>query len=363
LIELAALAGLLIACGPSEVAQAPTAVSLANTPTPTPEPVAPTSDVQPTRTPTPVPTLRPVSPRPEIVKFHPAAPSRVVDVQHAGVWDGKDLNPRVIRQMLDTSITKLTGLNDAGAAWKALFRPTDRVAIKVNTLFSADCTHLALVLAVAECLQEAGVPAEQIVIFDRDSYEMTRAGYTIVKDGPGVRCYGTDSKAMGGWVIDKVKVTLSNILLDSDALINIPILTGVVFAGMGISFAMKNHYGTFNRPSTFHDARFERGVTELNAFHPIKERTRLVIGDVLNAKTYRSDLGRLVVGGSRILTSFDPVAHDTVGVQLAADAYAEMGLDAAAVTKQTTTWLTTASALGLGTNDSQHMDVVKVKLT
>jgi hypothetical protein len=352
-IKLAAVAGLLAGCRPSRqviVTATPTATPVpTNTPTPTPAP---------SLTPTPIAQAR----QPEIIKMYPDVPSRVVHTHHAGVWDGDTLMPEAIQQMLDASITELTGLSDATAAWAAMFDPDERIAIKVNTIFSEDCTHIPLVMAVTECLQEAGVPAEQIIVFDRDMRELRDAGYSINKDGPGVRCYGTNYDYTAGWAIGDTNIRLSDILLNCDALINIPILTGVVFAGMGISFAMKNHFGTFDRPSHFHDERFERGVVELNALPPIKERTRLIIGDILTAETYRSYFGRYVIGGDKILMSFDPVAHDTVGMQIATEAYAAEGLDSTAVTAQATPWLARSTELGLGTNDPDYIELVEVSL-
>lgn len=207
----------------------------------------------PTTTATPIPTTVPSTtpaPTSEPTVEPPSDPlSRVVQVHH-GVWDGDNLMEDAIRQMLDTSITHLTGQNDAGQAWASLFAPQERIAIKVNVLSSSSFwTHAPLVMAITERLQQAGVPAEQIVIFDHNSRELPGAGYTVNKDGPGVRCYGTDGDSTSGWTIMDTEVGLSNILLNCDALINVPILKQHDWSG--ISFAMKNHYGTFTKPSSY----------------------------------------------------------------------------------------------------------------
>jgi hypothetical protein len=60
-----------------------------------------------------------------VVKTHPDVWSKVVHAHHEGVWDGENLVPGALRQMLDASITELTGLSDAREAWAALFRPTN----------------------------------------------------------------------------------------------------------------------------------------------------------------------------------------------------------------------------------------------
>jgi hypothetical protein len=281
--------------------------------------------------------------REDVLKFYPNTPSKVIQAHHAGVWDGEALAPEIIHQMLDESITALTGLNDACEAWSILFSPDEWIAIKVNTLFSQDCTHLSLVMAIVQSLQNAGIPPEQIILYDRWTHDLEQAGYPVNENGPGVRCHGANYTA--GWMIADTDIGLVSVLLECDALINVPILTGVVFAGMGISFAISNHFGT-----------------ELDTWPSIKDRTRLVIGDILTADTYQSHYGRLVVGGSKLLMSFDPVALDTIGTQIAAEAYAAEGLDSADVTLQATSWLAHAAELGLGTNDMKNIDLVEVDL-
>ena len=89
-----------------------------------------TIPASPTATTRPTATL--AGSRQEILEFFPKVPSRVIQTHHAGVWSDKTLVPDALRQMLDASITKLTGLNDARQAWAALFKPGERIAIKVN---------------------------------------------------------------------------------------------------------------------------------------------------------------------------------------------------------------------------------------
>ena len=111
------------------------------------------------------------------LKFFPTIPSKVIQTHHSGVWSDKTLVPGALRQMLDASITRLTGLNDAREAWAALFKPGERIAIKVNTFRNSRIwTHSPLVLQVTNSLQDAGIPAEQITIYDYKSSELSTAG-------------------------------------------------------------------------------------------------------------------------------------------------------------------------------------------
>ncbi len=145
-----------------------------------PKPVSPTGVTTQPATATSVPTDVPVASLTpaDIIKIYPAAPSKVVRTHHSGVWADKTLVPDVLRQMLDVSITKLTGVEDARAAWAALFKPGERIAIKVNAFSNSIIwTHAALVMEVTKCLQEAGIAAEQITIYDYRTSELTRAGF------------------------------------------------------------------------------------------------------------------------------------------------------------------------------------------
>ena len=311
-LKMAAAAGLLAGCSPiRQPDAAPTAV--------------------------PVPTNAP--------KVVTKTLGKVVRARHTGVWDGETLVPEAIRQMLDVSIAKLTSIENAGKAWAALFDPGERIAIKVNTIRSSDYwTHVPLVMAVTECLQDAGVPAEQIVIFDRATRELEDAGFPVNQDGPGVRCYGTDGNNTPGWTLMDTDIMLSDILLNCDALINIPVLKAHSIAGC--TFAMKNHYGTFNKPGRFH-TRIE-AIADLNALPPIRDRTRLIIGDALTICTF--GWSRAVTGDS-ILMSFDPVAHDVVGLQVLNQAMESGGVVLSQAASIASVWLGRAAELGLGVNE------------
>jgi uncharacterized protein (DUF362 family) len=354
-IKLAAATGLLAGCSPVGVADV-----TSKPPTTTPLPTEP-----PLPTPTAAPTVVVADPG-EIARAA-AGLGTVVQTHHAGVWNGDTLSPEALQQMLDASITELTGLNDAVEAWASLFMPDERVAIKVNAV-RGGITHPALVLAVADRLQAAGLPAEQIVIFDRNTAELADAGYEINQDGPGVRCYGSGEdwgKAgnySGRWSLIDDNIKMSDILLACDALINIPVLKTAV--GPGLSFGLKNHYGTFDIPSRFHGHLFRRGIAELNALPPIKDRTRLTIGDVLTTESSVGGLDRyrMVAGDSRILMSFDPVAHDAVGLQLGEADLTAAGFNPKTILTQATYWLETGTEIGLGVGNVEEIEVREVNL-
>jgi len=276
------------------------------------------------------------------------------------VWNGGDLSPEALGQMLDAAITKVTGLNDASQAWKALFDPGERIVLKVNTILgSSTFTHVPLVNAITDRLQAAGVPAEQITVYDRSSSELQGAGFKINRDGPGVRCYGTDGNYSYKATVAGQATRLSDILMKADALINVPL---VKQHGMtGFTFALKNHFGTINNPPNFHyGQQMRRGIAEISALPPIKDKTRLIIGDALT----------LVLGnnwdqpmpGDSLFMSFDPVAHDTQGLKVLGEAITSKGRDPGWNFKTAGYWLASGVELGLGTNDPAQMDFIEETL-
>jgi uncharacterized protein (DUF362 family) len=345
---------------PSATALPPTATAPVATALPAATAVPPAITV-PAATATAMPTVSalPAS-RADLMRIYPAAPSRVVRIHHGGVWNGGDLSPQALSQMLDAAITKLTGLNDAGQAWKTLFDPGERIALKVNTILgSSTWTHVPLVNAITDRLQAAGVPAEQITVYDRTSSELQGAGFKINRDGPGVRCYATDGNYSYKATVAGQATRLSDILMKADALINVPLFKQHGMAGF--SFAFKNHYGTINNPPNFHyGQQMRRGLAEISTLPPIKDKTRLIIGDALT----------LVLGnnwdqplpGDSLFMSFDPVAHDTQGLKVLSQAITAKGRDPSWHVQQAGYWLASGVELGLGTNDPAQMDFMEETL-
>ena len=366
-LRWAAMASVLAGCSPVVPSVASPSATAAPTAMPT---AATTSAAAPRASPTTAAATSSVW-RPDIIKTFPAASSRVVHTHHAGVWSGDQLVPGAIRQMLDASITRLTGLSDARSAWAALFKPTEKIAIKVNVFRnSLIWTHLPLVMAVTDSLKQAGIPPEQIVIFDYYTDELDTAGYPVKQDGPGVRCFGTDSIDKDptkcykeGWKAGPKPVELSNVLLNCDALINMPILKSHMITGL--TFALKNHFGSVYSPASLHYP-YDQTLAGLNALPPIKDRTRLIVGDILTANLhYRSGFPYWDSDwtGDSILMSFDPVAHDTVGLQILTELVKEKSDYVDAIRSMAEPYLKSSAAMGLGTNDPKNMELLEVKLT
>ena len=71
----------------------------------------------------------------------------------------------------------------------------------------------------------------------------------------------------------------------------------------------------------------------------------------------------MVGTGDSILMSFDPVAHDAVGLQVASDVWSKQGRNPAAMLDLSGRWLRACTDLGLGAHQPEAIQTIDVKLT
>jgi len=118
--------------------------------------------------------------------------SRVVIVENPQATTSFKPQPEIVRVMVDHAVTKLTGKPSLDAAWLSLVSPKDVVGLKV---FSApgqnSGTRIAVVSAVIEGLLHAGIPPQNIVIWDRFTTDLRLAGFFELKERYGVRVQGS----------------------------------------------------------------------------------------------------------------------------------------------------------------------------
>ncbi|HEY5768710.1 MAG TPA: DUF362 domain-containing protein [Terrimicrobium sp.] len=100
---------------------------------------------------------------------------------------------RVVRRMVDSLVCGLTGAQSVAGAWKSLVSPTDKVGIKVSaTGRSVSGTNPEVVDAIVDGLAEAGVPAKNIIIWDKSMEDLLAAGFK--KEGARYVLEGIDPK-------------------------------------------------------------------------------------------------------------------------------------------------------------------------
>jgi uncharacterized protein (DUF362 family) len=128
---------------------------------------------------------------------NPKANGRVIIVEREGAVESFNPQPDVVREMIATGVRSLAGTNDTRAAWRTFATPRDVVGIKVVSAPGRNSgTRPAVVQAVVEQLIKAGVPATNLVIWDRHYVDLRLSGFVSLAQQLGVRCLAATG---AGW--------------------------------------------------------------------------------------------------------------------------------------------------------------------
>ena len=223
--------------------------------------------------------------------------------------------------LLDRAVTAFYNRDSAPEAWKLIARPGEVIGLKVNCLSGrGGSTSVALVEAITERLQQAGVPARNIVIWDRLNSDLESAGFHPGAQRP--RCIGNDSAGyeedleIHGSAGSRVSRTLTR---TCDAVINLPVLKdhGIV----GVTMALKNLFGAIHNPNKYHPNGGNPYVADVNMLPSIRSKVRLTICDATMAQyeggpSYMPQWSWAFNG---LLVARDPVALDTTGWRIIED--------------------------------------------
>jgi uncharacterized protein (DUF362 family) len=279
---------------------------------------------------------------------------------------GSTVDSRRMLGLLDRAMQTLCDRDHANEAWSKLVRPGDKVGLKVNALGGRGLSsNLQLVEAICGRLQEAGIKASDIVVWDRDSDEMQRAGFRIAMGGNGVQCFGTDRVDYEPELVahGSVGSRLSRILTQrSNVLINVPVLKD--HDGAGVTIALKNMYGVIHNPNKYHPNGCNPYIADLNMLPEIRTRMRLTICDATTAQyeggpAYKPEYSWR---HNALIVSQDPVALDYTGWQIIERKRAEKGLKTLEAEGRAPHYIATAADAGhqLGTNDPDRITVAEV---
>jgi uncharacterized protein (DUF362 family) len=97
-----------------------------------------------------------------------------------------------VGRLLERGVTSLTGKPSLQAAWASLVSTQDTVGIKVLSAPGPNSgTRPAVVEAVIQGLLELGLPARQIIVWDRQTVDLRLAGYFDLAGKYGVRVAGS----------------------------------------------------------------------------------------------------------------------------------------------------------------------------
>jgi uncharacterized protein (DUF362 family) len=296
-----------------------------------------------------------------------AGKSPVVIARDASLHSsGGTVDSARILRLLDRSMQALFGRDNAIEPWKKFVHPGEKVGLKVNVLGGRGLSSsLQLVEAICERLQEIGIRANDIIVWDRDTDELERSGFHISTGGKRVQCFGTDRVGYEEELVTygDVGSRLSRILTQHcDLLINVPVLKD--HDGAGITAALKNMYGVIHNPNKYHPNGCNPYVADVNMLPEIKTKMRLTICDATTA-SYEGGPGykpQYAWKENALIVSQDPVALDYTGWQIIERKRADKGLKTLEADGRAPHYIATAAddKHRLGTNDPKRIATVEV---
>jgi uncharacterized protein (DUF362 family) len=314
-------------------------------------------------------------------------------------------DPGVVKRMVDDLVMAATSESTVAAAWGSLVKPSDVVGIKVSAngapLFS---THPAVVNAIVEGVTAAGVPPQNIVVWDREAGLLKTAGFRIKNAGyrlmwsegnydakavitspiSGKLIYGDllfvakgpdifhqelkDSAPEPGRKRPRILDNLSDQSHLSAVLthvvtkvINVPVLSDNIFCGLsGALFNMTiQNMDNWRRlvqdpvngdpsiPEAFSDPQ----VSDKVVFQLMDGLVALYAGGPMGDANYSIQYGTLYA-------SKDPVAIDAIALRLIDEWRTAAQLEPASKTAK---YVQTAFTYGLGNADLSKIEVVNVR--
>lgn len=292
--------------------------------------------------------------------------SRVIVVGRPGVLaPSGDLDTAGLRRIIERGFCLLTGEAKVTAAVARLFRPGDRVGIKVNTIGGRlISTRPETALALAEVLAAGGVPAGQIAIWDRTNRELREAGYRLTDRSREVKVLGTDTAGFGygrDLVAHRGVGSLFSTLQADFATASVSLAILKDHGMAGITAGLKNYFGAVHNPNKYHDNHCDPFVAEVFDVPVVRDKHRLTIVDALRVQFHRgpSYHAKWADPCGRLIFSLDPVAADSIGRELIERLRRAKDLPSLREEGREPAYLTTAERLNLGQARRENIAVVE----
>jgi uncharacterized protein (DUF362 family) len=261
-------------------------------------------------------------------------PGRVVEVRDPAAIVHNRVSQPAVRRLLDQAMKELTGEGSGAAAWAKFVEPRDIVGIKINPSGApACCSSPEIIREIISGVQSVGVPARNIVVYDRYSYEIDIGSYQALLP-PGIRIVGIqeafaaggeyepnvycDASFFGEW---ETRSYMANIVThEVTKIINVPTMKD--HSASGVTGALKNlAYGTFNNVARTHRApyTFTNPVIGLMCtVEPLRSKSVLHIMDGMRQVWHGGPLTQVqdfIDQSGILLVATDPVAMDTVELE------------------------------------------------
>lgn len=299
-------------------------------------------------------------------------------------------------QMLSDAMLQLTGAATLSEAWLMFVQPHEKIGLKLNPIGGKllSSSH-EVVQSVIEQLLEAGIPKENIVLWDRREFQLHEAGFTA-DAYPGIAITGTEKKDADGSYYNKEGKLYSEEMIDKDwfyfadvdgeyddytlpfmvnngkysyftkictqeldKIINIPILKN---AGASITLCLKNlGYGVITNTGRLHAQLWGDTSAEVCCFPPVRDKVVLNVVDGLRG-CYQGGPGanpQYICNYNTLLVGTDAVAVDRIGYDIVLKKRIEEGIQQED-SPRGRQFMEYAAQLGLGEADIEKIDLVEV---
>jgi uncharacterized protein (DUF362 family) len=261
-------------------------------------------------------------------------PGRVVEVFHGDSISGNRVSQPIVGRMLNEGMKELTGESSPAAAWQRFIEPHDVVGIKINSSGAPVCfSSPEIVREIVAALRSIGVPAENIVVFDRYSDEIELASYQALVPA-GIRLLGIEHGAFDAARYDfdvycdadffgesETRCYLAKVVTQElTKIINIPTMKD--HSASGVTGCLKNiGYGCFNNVARTHQLPYtftDPLIGYLCSTEPLRSKTVLHIMDGMREVWHGGPITshwEFVYEAKTLFIGTDPVGVDTVELE------------------------------------------------
>jgi uncharacterized protein (DUF362 family) len=261
-------------------------------------------------------------------------PGRVVEISDARSIIANRVSQAVVREMLERGMRELTGEKEPRQAWSKFIQPEDVVGIKINPSGApACCSSPEIVREIVAGVQSAGVPARNIIVYDRYAYEMDIGSYQALVPR-GVRVTGIQERKLdasgydpnifceanffGEW---ETRSYMANIVASGlTKIVNVPTMKD--HSAAGVTGCLKNlGYGTFNNVDRSHRRPFsftDPLIGIMCSTEPLRSKAVLHIIDGTRMVWHGGPLTQnqdFIFPAGLIMVGTDPVAMDTIELE------------------------------------------------
>jgi uncharacterized protein (DUF362 family) len=258
-------------------------------------------------------------------------PGRVIEIRNPNGISRNRISQPIVREMLTRAMQELTGEKSVQAAWSKFVEPRDVVGIKINPSGApACCSSPELIREIISAVQSVGVPAKNILVYDRYSYEIDVGSYQALLP-PGVRIVGIQEAFSGGGGYEptiycsadffgewETRSYMASIVAhDLTKIINVPTMKD--HSASGVTGALKNlAYGTFNNVARTHRAPYSFTnplIGLMCTVEPLRSKALLHIMDGMRQVWHGGPLTQVqefIDQPGILMAATDPVAMDSI---------------------------------------------------